>query len=612
MRYRAELDGIRAIAVAGVLIFHLEQSLLTGGFLGVDVFFVLSGFLITTILYEQISQGVSIKHFWLRRARRILPALVGVVAFTLVIASALYLRHDRELLVGHATAALFSFSNFFVFFKTTGYWGVQSETLPLLHTWSLSIEEQFYFVFPFVLSFLFRSNQKLILRVLLFLAAGSFLLPFMFSSIFSSLFFLFPFSRVWELLIGSLLAVAQIQGRLKTFKSERWNYAIQLCSLLAIGASFLFIEVNGVFSNDLALVTCLATALLIFSIDQPSMIKTLLSSRFMVYLGKRSYSIYLYHWPIIVFWKLFESQPNFLLITAISLLCAEVSYQFVEKPFREQSNPFRSYLNWIPLLVMVSGYFLLLVFHHPFAVTKQLRSLSLDGISKIGSHQIDHFDGSEITGIPSYNWIASNRPDILLVGSSHAVSLFEELASFCGTQDLSLVSLARTSKGIYNDTLLNAARLDVASDLKPRIIILFSHWSGEIENNSNSTDIAEPLKKWSKLCDKLIVIDSPPKIVIERQLASLQEHLLYLYFRGFELKLNMLDQDTITLERVVGTIPNATWVSLGPLFSENGRSAFLPDGSIAYADKYHLNFLGSRYLIRERLGDLIIECLRSF
>lgn len=154
MKYRPEIDGIRAIAVLAVIFYHIESSWLPGGFLGVDVFFVLSGFLITSILSDQFEQGISLKSFWIKRIRRILPPLLGVIAFSLFLGAAFFLRQDRIMLLEHAVAAIASLSNFFVWENTKGYWAISSETLPLLHTWSLSVEEQFYLFFPLLLFFL--------------------------------------------------------------------------------------------------------------------------------------------------------------------------------------------------------------------------------------------------------------------------------------------------------------------------------------------------------------------------------------------------------------------------------------------------------------------------
>jgi peptidoglycan/LPS O-acetylase OafA/YrhL len=201
MKYRPELDGIRAVALLGVLVYHVVPSRLPGGFLGVDVFFVLSGFLITTILLGYLKRRESLKQFWLKRARRILPALVGMVAFTLIVGSALLLRVDRSLLVEHAVAALLSVSNFFIWDKTSGYWAVDASTLPLLHTWSLSVEEQFYLVFPVLLMASYRWRKKYLAVILSVLAVLSFFGARLIFLDPSAAFLFSPF-RMWEILLG--------------------------------------------------------------------------------------------------------------------------------------------------------------------------------------------------------------------------------------------------------------------------------------------------------------------------------------------------------------------------------------------------------------------------
>jgi peptidoglycan/LPS O-acetylase OafA/YrhL len=164
IQYRPEIDGLRALAVLPVILFHLGVAWLPGGFVGVDVFFVISGFLITRIIVKEHQQGhFTFISFWSRRARRILPVLLTVTFVTLIANFLFGYRNANSSLGLQAISALFSFSNVFMWRMASDYWGPQAETLPFLHCWSLSVEEQFYLIFPFILIWLLRKKERLIL-----------------------------------------------------------------------------------------------------------------------------------------------------------------------------------------------------------------------------------------------------------------------------------------------------------------------------------------------------------------------------------------------------------------------------------------------------------------
>lgn len=290
MKYRPELDGIRALAIWSVLVFHAMPEFFPGGFLGVDVFFVLSGFLITTLLLEQIERNLSLKHFWLKRIRRIIPAQVGATAFTLMLGAALFLRDDRAMLIEHSIAALLSLSNFFIWFETQGYWGVNASTLPLMHTWSLSVEEQFYLFYPLVLLVLYKWNRRYILPAISFLAIGSFLSSWVLFVEPSAAFLFLPF-RAWEMLLGALLAIAVKERKLPTPKSIYSHSLIQIISIAALIYLFRTIKVGYIFEAWIPLLSCLATTILIYSFACATYLSRLFSHPLFVYFGKRSYSI---------------------------------------------------------------------------------------------------------------------------------------------------------------------------------------------------------------------------------------------------------------------------------------------------------------------------------
>lgn len=204
--YRADIDGLRAIAIVSVLIFHAFPGILHSGFIGVDVFFVISGYLISGILYKSISQGsFSFVDFYQRRINRIFPALMVVLAFSMCVGWFGLLQHEYAQLGKHiASGSVFS-SNF-ILWSEINYFDNASETKPLLHLWSLAIEEQFYLLWPPILLLIFKVNKKCIFPVISFIAIGSFAYCISLAQVDQSAAFYNPAARAWELLSGALLA----------------------------------------------------------------------------------------------------------------------------------------------------------------------------------------------------------------------------------------------------------------------------------------------------------------------------------------------------------------------------------------------------------------------
>jgi peptidoglycan/LPS O-acetylase OafA/YrhL len=352
MKYRRDIDGLRAIAILSVLIFHLDESWLSGGFVGVDIFFVISGFLITKLLVSELQNTgeISFKGFYLRRVRRLFPAMFFCFCFSAVGAyislSPLHLAEFGESMV----YAILSLSNFF-FWSSASYFDTQSQFKPLLHTWSLSIEEQFYILWPALLLTLHRFLPRIgvvttvIALGLLSLAANIYFLENhqqLASSlgladqkldISSTVFYLLPF-RVIEFVVGGILVWLPQTNSNRNVGST----LLSLIGLLLITYSVFQFDKLTPFPHAWALIPCIGTALLIYA-GQGSYLHGLLSNKIMVYCGLISYSLYLIHWPIIVFYRSIALQPLTILdgtlIVVSSLVLASFMYRFVEQPFRK-------------------------------------------------------------------------------------------------------------------------------------------------------------------------------------------------------------------------------------------------------------------------------------
>ena len=338
-RYRPEIDGLRAVAVLLVVIYHAGLAL-PGGFIGVDVFFVISGYLITSIIWGELIQGrFSMMNFWERRCRRILPAALVVCLATVAMGWFQLMPRDFEALGQSAMAQALFCANFF-FWQNTGYFDGPAELQPLLHTWSLAVEEQFYFVIPLVLLALSKVSpprrQQAVMVVLCVIFIGSLLVSIDHVVRHPSAAFYLLHARAWEMMAGSLLAlVPAVMDRLPRLLRE---IGAALGLALIIGSALLLSKETP-FPGLAAIPPCLG-AVLIVGMNHGSMTWTgkLLAWRPMVFIGLISYSLYLWHWPLFAFAHYWALEPlslaHRLLLVAAGFVLAVLSWRFVETPFR--------------------------------------------------------------------------------------------------------------------------------------------------------------------------------------------------------------------------------------------------------------------------------------
>ncbi|RYY87267.1 MAG: acyltransferase [Chitinophagaceae bacterium] len=347
--YRAEIDGLRAIAVAGVLLFHANFTFIPGGFVGVDVFFVISGYLITSIILREMELGkFSFVNFYERRAKRLLPPLLPVLLVSILFSFATL---DAESFGGF-TRSLYSAVGFvsnWYFLQSVSYFGGPGEQTPLLHLWSLSIEEQFYFLFPAALFVLFRLNRTAVYPAVIFLLAFSaaysfyFVLNYNFDDAFYN-----SFARFWELLVGAVLAV---KPNWRTTSKASANTAEILGMCMIAGAMLKYTSATP-FPGPSAIIPVIGAALIICARGTGSIVSPILKSKPFVALGLISYALYLWHWPILVFTKLLVpgiGDVGMMLALCCAIALAKASYLLIEQPVRTKTG-FRA-----PHVAMASG-----------------------------------------------------------------------------------------------------------------------------------------------------------------------------------------------------------------------------------------------------------------
>ena len=353
MTYRPDIDGLRAVAVIAVILFHLNANWLPGGFLGVDIFFVISGYLIGGILYRELSTGTfSLKRFYLRRMRRILPAFFAVVVFTLIVGAQLMVPGSDEWNTARSSAkwSVFFGGNFFSALNTD-YFTPTVEVQPLNHLWSLAVEEQFYFIYPLILWAIMgiikrilppasSSLTRCVNVVLTALAIASFALAFLPISLHGTALvpYYLPHLRFGELLIGAILAVAVAQGNLQP-SAKTATFVGSLSILVLIACLVLpFPNTTPWFPGFAAALPCIASAGIIYAGARPYWFASVLSHRAVVFVGKISYSLYLWHWPLLAFahYALGRELSNTVLAAAALLivLLSLASYYLIEQPLR--------------------------------------------------------------------------------------------------------------------------------------------------------------------------------------------------------------------------------------------------------------------------------------
>ncbi len=512
--YRSDIDGLRAIAILSVLVYHVDEALLPGGFIGVDVFFVISGYLITRIIAGELAQDrFSLSRFYVRRSRRILPALATVLACTT--AAGLLLLPPSDLAsLGKSLAATAAFLSNMQFWSEIGYFDTAAVRKPLLHTWSLAVEEQFYLLWPLALWGI--SKLRLNLRWLVFAAL---LLSFAASCYAAvrhppSAFFLLP-PRAWELLAGAALA-------LRLLPPPGSAGARNLCGLAGITlivVGCVALDGQSPFPGWNALYPCLGAALLIWAGEGGDNLvgRHILSARPMVFIGLISYSLYLWHWPLLAFGRITQrgelGLPAAMALALLAVVLATLTWRFVETPLRSRggAQPAAPIL-WryaaLSLLMFGAGALLyrsdgLIRFASPamlrteqarFDINPNVHCLRFQAV-------VAPLPGAEcVSGAP-------DAPLLVLWGDSHADSLAPGVVEFAARHGLSTLQLSMAGcppllgaevKAVGVDygpcALFNRQVIEyLGSESRVAAVMLVARWTLYTENSRFGVDDPGPI-----------------------------------------------------------------------------------------------------------------------
>lgn len=595
MTYRPEIDGLRAIAVISVLLFHAGVPALSGGYVGVDVFFVISGYLITGIILDRPFSFLS---FYGRRVRRIFPALILVLVCSLVAGWFILLPVEYEKLSKEVIASALFVPNF-LFWSEAGYFDGAAIEKPLLHLWSLGIEEQFYLLWPIALLIVSR-RRALLTGFLIAATAISFALCVHMTSERPSSAFYLPQFRAWELSLGALVAVA---GPLVAGGMVR--FILSLLGILAIAAAVMLFEKDSPFPGYLAAIPTLGTAAAIWA-SRGTLVSKALSFRPIVYIGLISYPLYLWHWPLLSFahYLHFENAPIVLLA---SFGLAVLTYELVEKPIRKRGP-----------IVLVGGMAL--------AASCAAAIIASDGYSY---HSASRKDVAAILATMKYDYATDARmskcwlldesgpqqlapecfqPDngVLLWGDSQAARLYPGLQK--AFPDIPIWQATRSSCPVFggqdkcNHT--NAEVRSLIAKRHPHTVIVFAAWVNYSDDWSPGNQYDRLLRyHLSELCDVPNVIVIGPAPTLEK--SGLPQAVYETWkatrtipdrYGGFKSAVAGVD---FQIRAIVASFPNAKYVSPHEMLcNEAGCLVHVPDrpSDLISYDYGHLTTDGGEFI----------------
>ena len=565
LNYRPEIDGLRAIAVISVIIYHAKinffnYSLLEGGFLGVDIFFVISGYLITSIILKELlsENNFSFLNFYKRRFRRIMPVLITVISTTFVFSWFILVPTT---FVEFAKSVQYSFlfsTNIFFHFSGIEYISQDGLLKPLLHTWSLSVEEQYYIIFPILLFFIYKNCKNYLILVLIILFFLSLLVANNLSYSSKSFNFYMLHTRGWELLAGSFLAYLEIGKKMKSKNIIISNF-LSFSGLFLIIFSIIFFDEETRHPSFFTILPILGVSLIIFYTDKANIVGKVLASKLLVGIGLISYSLYLWHYPVFAFARLseyFNDNLHKIFFLSIVVVLSVLSYFVIEKPCRNRNIKFRkiffSFLTLSILLLLISNVVINKEGFHKRAkyvgnIGLKLENYLLDPYHYVVNH---FFTFGKNYAPDNFKNAPSANVRMLVVGNSAGQNMFHALYSnknlFTGYTFNLISSKIRVNKQNYSTNCFNkflsnkdysCDEFDFTQNILVQLnisdtIFLASRWD---QGEGNLTDLISNLENTIQILkkkNKKIIIAGMPVLLKLTTLSSLNPLDYFVYQNG--------------------------------------------------------------------------------
>lgn len=588
LKYRNDIQGLRALAVIFVFIFHLSHHFLPGGFIGVDMFFVISGYLISKIILSKIDKNeFDLWDFYVSRLKRIVPAYFFLLIAVWIAFFFIFINADiGKFKLAHFWAILFN-SNYH-FANVDDYFGVSSNENPLLHTWTLGVEMQFYLILPLLL---FIKNRRILFNLLLLLTVGLFsysTYEIFFGGNASAMYFSL-LARSPEFFIGVLISLLSIDKHKFVIKN---SFVLSILGVLGLGLSVIFLKETLPFPGLLAVLPCLSVACLL--VTPTSKVNAFLSNKIFTYIGEISYSVYLWHWPIIAFFRYYYNRYDLtlneiIIIVFLTITTSLCSYYLIEKPLRHQK---RSKF-YIPLATMFAINLGLVYYVVPIKFKTSPIPLKYIYPSFAMDSHSDKFKKVGIYG----NKLSKNKR-ILLLGDSHALSFIPYLHTLGQKESFSIRTLTNDSyptlPGLSKKEIIENNRYKIYKNLEPHIIseidsadVIIVFFTGK------GTKFVNPIKEFlSKLKDNQKVLFIPDYPTLNINPVRINRSHIKDATKKFEYKTKQstLNPDIIDL---IKETPNARLVNLSRYNSFFDDAPFYKD-TLMYYDSNHLNYYGSK------------------
>jgi peptidoglycan/LPS O-acetylase OafA/YrhL len=631
--YRADIDGLRALAVLAVVAFHAFPSLLPGGFVGVDIFFVISGYLISGIILEGLARGrFSFLQFYCRRIRRIFPALIVVLLVCWLIGWTSLLAEEFRQLGSHIVAGAIFVSDFKYWYEA-GYFDMAGELKPLLHLWSLAVEEQFYILWPFLLWAVWKLRAS-VLWFVACVALASFALNIVYveRGTLDAAFYS-PAARFWELMLGAMLAAALNWQR--GHSPFRCN-AISAIGLLAICSALLLIARDARFPGWWALLPTVGTVLLIAA-PGAWFNRTILSHPWLVAIGLISYPLYLWHWPLLSFARIFEGQTPTVAVrlaaVAVSVALAWATYRLVERPIRfgkALGGRFKTAAALSVAMVALAGAGYAARAGVPRSIAPQIIVNNGEISSERGheiffKYQLDHnflctperFRKWAVKQFAPARCVQSkniDKKDIAIIGDSHAEDLFIGLAE--RLPDANIVTyiqgLPIRSNGIFNDAFDY-----VESDKNIRVVIMTAWWDYHKKHLPPGRDLQTELTKTVgelvRAGKVVYLLDDRPAFPFYPDVCKyVRRRFFWQARRGthceFERSLYEAQRSQYlpALRAVAKQLPNVHLLDTSRTFCDDRFCRMGRDGKLFYRDQNHLTIAGSRAVAADIARQIVL------
>jgi len=666
-KYRPDIDGLRAVAVLAVVCFHAFPAVFKGGFVGVDIFFVISGFLISSILLTSLEENTfSFKEFYIRRVLRIFPTLIVVLSFCYGLGWLVLLPNEFQQLGKHMAGGTAFVSNLF-FWQEAGYFDNSSETKPLLHLWSLGVEEQFYIVWPCLLLLAWKKRLNF-LKVATFSIAVSFPVNVYALHVDDAVqAFYSPLARFWELLLGALLAYIQlyavpVEGYVAQGLAALWSKGqagrrpvvspamvrngLSILGAMLIAAALLFLDRTHTFPGWWALLPTVGAVLVIAAGPQAVVNRSLLSARPMVWVGLISYPLYLWHWPLLSFPTIMENKTPSLAIKAtgvtLAVLLAWLTYLFVERPIRfgrrSKTKIFLLTLFMILLTALGSAAYL--------KANVRSSTLTQGMVEQIEKLRFElHFAKWSPCPDNDATWsckmLDPQKPaEIALIGDSHSVHLASGLAELDTVGRHNIISrnmngcmpvfeLGPEKVDFFCGGFIDSALEEALRSTSINTIMLSGYamwriqrfdpeqpWEG---SGAQAKENAERLKlALTKTLARLV--DSGKKIIFFVDVPELDfepsecVNIRPLYLVGHTVKdpcaipRQRFDQRNVLYHRVVKDVqqafPSVRFINLYDYLCDQDMCYALKDGKVLYTGRDHLSVDGSRYVASKLQAEL--------